>query len=489
MKSLPRKLDTLHGLRAASWIRESTVGQYDNFGPDAQREQVARAVERFGLVYAGIEWLVSHSGRTVASTVEWQDMLERAGRDYDVLVVGYASRFSRDARTAFNARHDLHSRDATLLFADERLLSSDDDSWDYWAKEAVEAESYSRRMGRRVREGLEAKRRRLGTPGGNRPPFGFGREGRPPILVVDPERMAVVRQAYELGATGMLDREVAARVGLKLMHIREILTNPVYRGRLHRGELARTGPAVDPSLWDTVQVVRSRWKRRHPGYPVNRREYALAGLLFCAGCGRRIIGDTGRYRHTDPCPAFVEARPEGLPPTFPLVRIHGHSYPADTYDGIVPAVLEHVASNAIVKASVLGLLAEQTKVDFITLARIAKDRETAMSRYLKDRDARALDGTMARLDIEEAEACEASTMIDAKTALDYLADLPGLWRKTAPERRRNLTEAIFERIEVLGVKEAIITPTPEAEAHGWREAWGDAVLTAHRDGYGRGERS
>ena len=106
---------------------------------------------------AGIEWLVSHSGRTVASTVEWQDMLERAGRDYDVLVVGYASRFSRDARTAFNARHDLHSRGATLLFADERLLSSDDDSWDYWAKEAVEAESYSRRMGRRVREGLEGE--------------------------------------------------------------------------------------------------------------------------------------------------------------------------------------------------------------------------------------------------------------------------------------------------------------------------------------------
>ena len=36
---------------------------------------------------------------------------------------------------------------------------------------------------------------------------------------------------------------------------------------------------------------------------------------------------------------------------------------------------------------------------------------------------------MARLDIEEAEAREASTTIDAKTALDYLADLP-VWRKT-----------------------------------------------------------
>ena len=93
--------------------------------------------------------------------------------------------------------------------------------------------------------------------------------------------------------------------------------------------------------------------------------------------------------------------------------------------------------------------AEQKKVDFITLARIAKDREAAISRYLKDRNARALDGTMARLDIEEAEAREASTTIDPKTALDYLADLPGLWRTTAPERRRNLAEAIFERIDVL----------------------------------------
>jgi hypothetical protein len=74
MKSLPSKIDALRGLRAASWVRESTAGQYDNFGPDAQREQIGRAVERYGLVETGIEWRVSHSGRTIASTCEWQDM-------------------------------------------------------------------------------------------------------------------------------------------------------------------------------------------------------------------------------------------------------------------------------------------------------------------------------------------------------------------------------------------------------------------------------
>jgi hypothetical protein len=45
-RSLPRCLDELRGRRAARWIRESTAGQADNFGPDAQAEQQARAIER-----------------------------------------------------------------------------------------------------------------------------------------------------------------------------------------------------------------------------------------------------------------------------------------------------------------------------------------------------------------------------------------------------------------------------------------------------------
>jgi hypothetical protein len=234
----------------------------------------------------------------------------------------------------------------------------------------------------------------------------------------------------------------------------------------------------------------TRFKRRHPGYPIRRREYALAGLLFCAGCGRRLTGHGGRYRHVDPCQAFLDARPDGPPPAFPLVRVNGHSYPADTCDGIVPMVLAHVAANASVQASVVGLLAERTEsVDSLALARIAKEREAAMARYLRDRDPLALETTMTRLDQEEAEARSATKTVDPNATLAYLTDLPRLWRETAPERHRNLAEAMFERIEVLGTKEAIIHPTPEAEAHGWRELWGNAVLSAdHRGRYGRGER-
>ena len=106
---LPRALEDLRGLRAARWIRESTRGQYDNYGPEAQREQQDRTLGRWDLVDTAIEWQVAHSGRTVGSTAQFQEMVARAGRDYDVLLVGYVSRFARNLRTAVNARHDLIS--------------------------------------------------------------------------------------------------------------------------------------------------------------------------------------------------------------------------------------------------------------------------------------------------------------------------------------------------------------------------------------------
>ncbi len=491
MKHLPRDLGALRGLRAAAWVRESTSGQYDNFGPDAQREQIERAIERHGLVATGIEWTVAHSGWRIAAHPAWAEMLGHAGIAFDVLVVGYASRFARSLEAHVDARRAFHAAGAAILFADERILSSNEDAWEAWAREVVEAESYSRRLSRRVREGLAMKRRRLGTPGGNRPPFGFRRDGRPPVLSVDPQRMATVQRAYELAAAGMRDREVAERVGLKLMHVREVLTNPVYRGRLHRGEPAVTGAAIDPALWDAVQLARARFARRFPGHPSHpSRSYALGKLLFCSACGRRLIGDAGRYRHLDPCDAFIAAKPDPPPSAFPLVRIRGHSYAAEVYDRIVPAVLAHVAANATIKTSVVGMLGERAEVDSLTLARIAKDREAALSRYLRDRDADGLGATMARLDAEEAEARSVAKPVDPRDALAYLTDLPRLWEESPAERRRQLAGALFERVDVLGIKEAVIHPSLEAVAHGWRAAWGDAVLTAiDRGGYGRGERA
>lgn len=206
--SLPLTVDVLAGKRAARWIRESTAGQADRYGPDAQRRQQDDAIATHGLVDTGISWTVAHSGRTISSTPEFRDMLARAGQDYDVVVVGYVSRLARDLRTAVNARHAVHEAGAAILFCDERLLSSDEDGWEQWAREAVEAEAYSRRLGRRIAEGYRAKKRRHADPGGH-PPFGFRRNAAK-LIEPDPETLPVVQRIVELAAEGWPDRAVAA---------------------------------------------------------------------------------------------------------------------------------------------------------------------------------------------------------------------------------------------------------------------------------------
>jgi len=87
----------------------------------------------------GLEWLVAQSNRTIGATADFGEMLAAAADRFDVLVVGYVCRFARDLETAVTARRALHRAGAAILFADERILTSDDEQCERWAREAVEA--------------------------------------------------------------------------------------------------------------------------------------------------------------------------------------------------------------------------------------------------------------------------------------------------------------------------------------------------------------
>src|SRR5438552_2941525 len=85
-------------------------------------------------------------------TPTWEAMVAsaRAGA-FDVLVVGYVSRFLRNLKQTLIAVEDhLHAAGVVVLFADERLLSSDPLNWVQFVREAHEAEAYSRKLSKRV---------------------------------------------------------------------------------------------------------------------------------------------------------------------------------------------------------------------------------------------------------------------------------------------------------------------------------------------------
>jgi hypothetical protein len=71
-----------------------------------------------------------------------------------------------------------------------------------------------------------------------------------------------------------------------------------------------------------------------------------------------------------------------------------------------------------------------------------------------------------------SEATGSTQIISEAEAIGWLRDLPALWSAADDSGRRLLTEALFEKVEVLGVKSVTIYPTPEADAHGWSEAFG-----------------
>ena len=270
---------------------------------------------------------------------------------------------------------------------------------------------------------------------------------------------------FELSAAGLPDRDVAAAVELPLFTVRGILTSPLYVGRLRDGEPARWAPLVPGPHWEAAQTTRAR-RATNTSRPADpRRPYAL-DMLHCAWCGKRLTGDTGYYRHRDPCAQFVAARPEHRG----RGRTLGHAYRRELYEQVVEDLLAEASVGAPAIASVVGEVSRATPPpDRVAPDRIARERERAMAHYLRNRDASALERTMTRLDEElaAAETRERSDDIPAEVAVRYVQDLPETWRKAeGGSGRQLLASALFDRIDVLGMQEATVHLSAHAVRHG-----------------------
>ena len=485
MKRLPLTVDDLRGLRAGRWVRESTPGQFDRYGPEAQLELQDRAIARLELIDTGLIWRAAHSGRTVYRSVEMAAMMAAAERGaFDVLLVGYVSRWQRNLHRTLELLEDkLHPVGVPVYFADEEILSSAERDWDQLIGEAQDAERSSRRLSRRIREGYASKLAKERDPGGH-PPFGFRRNAAK-LLEPDPATVPVVVQMYELSAAGLPDAAVAEQAGIGLYTVRGVLTSPLYAGRLRDGSPAHWDPVVPVAVWKTVRTTRAHRATNTGRKADPRRPYAL-DMLHCASCGKRLTGDTGYYRHREPCAAFVDARPVA-PRT--RGRWNGHAYRKELYEEVVEGLLGEVALRAGTLTRVVGVLdGLKPAPDRWELDRIERGRTRATTRYLRDRDMVRLDATMRELDraAEAAWTPKTADLIPADVAVRYLRELPDTWRAAkGGAGQQLLASALFSRIEILGLREATVHLTEHAVRHGIAAALPEEVGISVS---GRGER-
>ena len=111
--------------------------------------------------------------------------------------------------------------------------------------------------------------------------------------------------------------------------------------------------------------------------------------------------------------------------------------------------------------------------DEVALARIGRERDTAMGRNLKMCDSAELDATMRRLDAEQdaAAASSGAERLSPEEVVGYLRDLPRLWRDASPEARQLIAASLFEETTALGWRSFRYRWT----AHAIRRGFGDVI--------------
>ena len=184
------------------------------------------------------------------------------------------------------------------------------------------AEFYSKNLSQEAKKGLQEKVKRGGTPSYaalgylNATTYVDAHEVK--TVVIDEERAAHVRWAFEAYATGdwsisELSDELARR-GLKSRPTRKFVGSPLTRSMVHRmlsnpyyiGKVRYCGliydakhpPLIDEETFNEVQVVLSG--RRLAGDRSWKRHQYLKGSVFCNRCGTRLgyghcLGRGGEY--------------------------------------------------------------------------------------------------------------------------------------------------------------------------------------------------
>jgi DNA invertase Pin-like site-specific DNA recombinase len=303
--------EDLAGRTWAGYVRESTRGQADRYGPEIQRTEHARFAERFGLVATGREYLDLVSGKDTLRRSDFGRMIADAEAGaFGVLLVYDTSRFARNVADAWLYRDRLARAGVALVFCADGLIAGNVDTYELEGLKTVADAAYIRRLSRNVGRGYEQKWRMFADPGGHAP-LGFARTGERRLLQpVEGPELDRVRRAFALYVTGSWsDTALADELDLTEAGLAEILVNPLYAGRVirHKGKPdeeqkpARFVAPVDPELFERVQGIRADRRTRHPGMIAKRRPYPLARLMRCVGCGSGYHGDANddhrRIRH------------------------------------------------------------------------------------------------------------------------------------------------------------------------------------------------
>ncbi len=288
------------------------------------RQQLDSVMNRPELVGLPIEHYedADRSGKETSKRPDYLRMIERihSAEPGEIGAVAFydQDRVHRNDVEFFHFMADMEER-GILVFDSSGLVSNVDKL--SWKIKAIVAQEEREKVARRVRDNLRFLKREgylLGVV-----PQGYIRvDGE---IVEDPEAGPIIRDIFELYATGRYSvRSLAEHLNNNGMRpvrgpnktkhnraaaiiftgdvVKDILNNPVYRGKVVLdGELieGKHPPLVDDATWQACVDVRTR-NLRKTSKTWTRHSYPLTPLLYCGVCGGPMHGKVStRRRRTD----------------------------------------------------------------------------------------------------------------------------------------------------------------------------------------------
>lgn len=466
MRGLPASIDELRGLRARRYVRVSSEEQGWKYGPEGQQLTIDESMRRLGLLEAGNAFVDETSAwaKSDQRPALRQLVAAAAAGEYDVLVVAYFSRWSRDAELALRLRRELHAAGVILWFADEGFASSDADAFERYLDEAVAAEKYSHRLSRTVKRTFKAKFERYGDQAGS-PGLGFLRTPQPEArLAVDPATMPRAVALFERYAAGDISyRELAAWAHMTGGAVRMVLTNPLYNGWAVRHRRSartaqvaapwRSAPPVSDELW--ARVVEARAARaKAAGRQRAHHVHLLAKLTWCH-CGRVVKADTSRNKKGEIVRRYVH---EGCG-----LWIH-ESVVAHRLDDAIAGQVTGIRLDARMLERIRAVAGKPAPVD-TEIRRAQLDRELrtkAAAHARRELTTEAYLAEHARLTtaIDELGAVQpTSAVAPIDDIIVALQGLPAAWQDADLEARAGLARRLYRRITVVNgaVREVDLT--------------------------------
>ena len=298
---------------------------YARFSSHGQNEQSIEAQVRICKEYAeskGLDVVNLYTDKARTGTNDARPAFQKMIADaktgaFQYIIVYMFDRFARNRRDSIIYKEMLKEKYGVKVISALEPIAEDEGGEFYEMFLEWNAEKYSKRLSKRVRDGLDTSVAN-GTFCGGFMIYGYqielepvpGKQGKfIKRVVINEEEAKVMRYVFEQYDKGVSKKQIAADLNAQGVRIKgkpvthktfdHYMTNPKYTGEFYFGDRFCTNmyPAIiDKATFERVQKRLAENRYFLGGTETAKVPYLLTGKLFCGHCGTEMVAGGGKSK-------------------------------------------------------------------------------------------------------------------------------------------------------------------------------------------------